>query len=146
MFSLGGLWSVTFTLWQLVIRQRELAVISGYIWAVTRESAGRKMRTERGQLCSNKMFLFLFFLLFQVTKNERQVMKPLYDRYRLVKQILCRASTIPVIVSVTSLSFLFLFFPSTAAKLSCCSLTSQHQRSTRCQNVCRHLILSSCWL
>uniref|UniRef100_A0A672YVE6 Family with sequence similarity 13 member A n=1 Tax=Sphaeramia orbicularis TaxID=375764 RepID=A0A672YVE6_9TELE len=32
-----------------------------------------------------------------VTKNERQIMKPLYDRYRLVKQILCRASTIPVI-------------------------------------------------
>ncbi|XP_041079157.1 protein FAM13A-like isoform X3 [Polyodon spathula] len=32
-----------------------------------------------------------------VTKSERQVMKPLYDRYRLVKQILCRASTIPVI-------------------------------------------------
>lgn len=28
-------------------------------------------------------------------------MKPLYDRYRLVKQILCRASTIPVIVSIT---------------------------------------------
>uniref|UniRef100_A0A8D2ZXK9 Family with sequence similarity 13 member A n=1 Tax=Scophthalmus maximus TaxID=52904 RepID=A0A8D2ZXK9_SCOMX len=34
-----------------------------------------------------------------VTKSERQIMKPLYDRYRLVKQILCRASTIPVIVS-----------------------------------------------
>ncbi|XP_068178247.1 protein FAM13A isoform X2 [Antennarius striatus] len=32
-----------------------------------------------------------------VTKTERQIMKPLYDRYRLVKQILCRASTIPVI-------------------------------------------------
>ncbi|XP_019956864.1 protein FAM13A isoform X4 [Paralichthys olivaceus] len=32
-----------------------------------------------------------------VTKSERQIMKPLYDRYRLVKQILCRASTIPVI-------------------------------------------------
>nr|XP_055060482.1 protein FAM13A isoform X7 [Misgurnus anguillicaudatus] len=32
-----------------------------------------------------------------VTKNERQAMKPLYDRYRLVKQILCRASAIPVI-------------------------------------------------
>ncbi|XP_073810950.1 protein FAM13A isoform X22 [Danio rerio] len=32
-----------------------------------------------------------------ITKNERQVMKPLYDRYRLVKQILCRASAIPVI-------------------------------------------------
>ncbi|TKS68357.1 Protein FAM13A [Collichthys lucidus] len=33
-----------------------------------------------------------------VTKCERQIMKPLYDRYRLVKQILCRASTIPVIL------------------------------------------------
>uniref|UniRef100_A0A8C4FBT7 Family with sequence similarity 13 member A n=1 Tax=Dicentrarchus labrax TaxID=13489 RepID=A0A8C4FBT7_DICLA len=37
-----------------------------------------------------------------VTKSERQVMKPLYDRYRLVKQILCRASTIPVIGSPSS--------------------------------------------
>uniref|UniRef100_H3D0E9 Family with sequence similarity 13 member A n=1 Tax=Tetraodon nigroviridis TaxID=99883 RepID=H3D0E9_TETNG len=37
-----------------------------------------------------------------VTKNERQMMKPLYDRYRLVKQILCRASTIPVIGSPSS--------------------------------------------
>ncbi|XP_060782477.1 protein FAM13A isoform X2 [Neoarius graeffei] len=32
-----------------------------------------------------------------ITKTERQLMKPLYDRYRLIKQILCRASTIPVI-------------------------------------------------
>lgn len=32
-------------------------------------------------------------------------MKPLYDRYRLVKQILCRASTIPVIVSIRHLPF-----------------------------------------
>ncbi|XP_037546585.1 protein FAM13A isoform X2 [Nematolebias whitei] len=32
-----------------------------------------------------------------VTKNERQFMKPMYDRYRLVKQILCRATTIPII-------------------------------------------------
>uniref|UniRef100_A0AAQ5XTT5 Rho-GAP domain-containing protein n=1 Tax=Amphiprion ocellaris TaxID=80972 RepID=A0AAQ5XTT5_AMPOC len=37
-----------------------------------------------------------------VTKSERQIMKPLYDRYRLVKQILCRASTIPVIGSPSS--------------------------------------------
>ncbi|KAF6718724.1 Protein FAM13A [Oryzias melastigma] len=37
-----------------------------------------------------------------VTKSERQVMKPLYDRYRLVKQILCRATTIPVIGSPSS--------------------------------------------
>lgn len=47
--------------------------------------------------------LTLRLLPLQVTKSERQVMKPLYDRYRLVKQILCRASTIPVIVSVSSL-------------------------------------------
>nr|XP_020652151.1 protein FAM13A isoform X1 [Pogona vitticeps] len=32
-----------------------------------------------------------------VTKHERQMMKPLYDRYRLVKQILSRANTIPII-------------------------------------------------
>ncbi|XP_027625658.1 protein FAM13A isoform X2 [Tupaia chinensis] len=32
-----------------------------------------------------------------VTKSERQVMKPLYDRYRLVKQILSRVNTIPII-------------------------------------------------
>ncbi|XP_054875816.1 protein FAM13A isoform X6 [Poeciliopsis prolifica] len=38
----------------------------------------------------------------KVTKSERQIMKPLYDRYRLVKQILCRASTIPVIGSPSS--------------------------------------------
>ncbi|XP_068614222.1 protein FAM13A-like [Brachionichthys hirsutus] len=37
-----------------------------------------------------------------VTKAERQIMKPLYDRYRLVKQILCRASSIPVIGSPSS--------------------------------------------
>ncbi|XP_047435161.1 protein FAM13A isoform X2 [Mugil cephalus] len=37
-----------------------------------------------------------------VTKSERQIMKSLYDRYRLVKQILCRASTIPVIGSPSS--------------------------------------------
>ncbi|XP_033985306.1 protein FAM13A isoform X4 [Trematomus bernacchii] len=37
-----------------------------------------------------------------VTKSERQIMKPLYDRYRLVKQILCRASSIPVIGSPSS--------------------------------------------
>lgn len=47
---------------------------------------------------------FPLFLPLQVTKGERQIMKPLYDRYRLVKQILCRASTIPVIVSIASLT------------------------------------------
>ncbi|XP_078250685.1 protein FAM13A isoform X7 [Pogona vitticeps] len=37
-----------------------------------------------------------------VTKHERQMMKPLYDRYRLVKQILSRANTIPIIGSPSS--------------------------------------------
>ncbi|XP_059521523.1 protein FAM13A isoform X7 [Myotis daubentonii] len=37
-----------------------------------------------------------------VTKNERQVMKPLYDRYRLVKQILSRANTMPIMGSPSS--------------------------------------------
>ncbi|XP_045426772.1 protein FAM13A isoform X3 [Pipistrellus kuhlii] len=37
-----------------------------------------------------------------VTKNERQVMKPLYDRYRLVKQILSRANTVPIMGSPSS--------------------------------------------
>ncbi|XP_072783833.1 protein FAM13A isoform X8 [Taeniopygia guttata] len=41
-------------------------------------------------------------LPLQVTKNERQVMKPLYDRYRLIKQILSRANTIPIIGSPSS--------------------------------------------
>ncbi|XP_066574476.1 protein FAM13A isoform X2 [Amia ocellicauda] len=37
-----------------------------------------------------------------ITKSERQVMKPLYDKYRLVKQILCRATSIPIIGSPSS--------------------------------------------
>lgn len=56
------------------------------------------------------MPLFLSFFLLQVTNCERQIMKPLYDRYRLVKQILCRASTIPVIVSIASLTSHLLLF------------------------------------
>lgn len=55
--------------------------------------------------------LTLALFPLQVTKSERQVMKPLYDRYRLVKQILCRASTIPVIVSVSSSSSFSVFLP-----------------------------------
>lgn len=37
-------------------------------------------------------------LLSQVTREERMVVKPLYDRYRLVKQMLTRVSITPVIV------------------------------------------------
>uniref|UniRef100_A0AAV2LFI9 Rho-GAP domain-containing protein n=1 Tax=Knipowitschia caucasica TaxID=637954 RepID=A0AAV2LFI9_KNICA len=57
----------------------------------------------REQIAAEKVALQKSLLYYEnihgrpVTKNERQTMKPLYDRYRLVKQILCRASTIPVI-------------------------------------------------
>ncbi|KAK1174883.1 protein FAM13A-like isoform X2 [Acipenser oxyrinchus oxyrinchus] len=57
----------------------------------------------REQISAEKVALQKALLYYEsihgrpVTKSERQVMKPLYDRYRLVKQILCRASTIPVI-------------------------------------------------
>lgn len=34
----------------------------------------------------------------QVTREERMVVKPLYDRYRLVKQMLTRVSITPVTV------------------------------------------------
>ncbi|KAJ8403637.1 hypothetical protein AAFF_G00349630 [Aldrovandia affinis] len=57
----------------------------------------------RDQIGAEKLALQKALLYYEsihgrpVTKSERQVMRPLYDRYRLVKQILCRASTIPVI-------------------------------------------------
>ncbi|XP_030046547.1 protein FAM13A isoform X2 [Microcaecilia unicolor] len=57
----------------------------------------------RDEIAAEKVSLQKALLYYEsihgrpATKNERQVMKPLYDRYRLVKQILYRASTIPVI-------------------------------------------------
>ncbi|KAM9770429.1 protein FAM13A isoform 1-T1 [Menidia menidia] len=62
----------------------------------------------REQIAAEKVALQKALLYYEsihgrpVTKSERQIMKPLYDRYRLVKQILCRASTIPVIGSPSS--------------------------------------------
>ncbi|XP_040892101.1 protein FAM13A isoform X4 [Toxotes jaculatrix] len=62
----------------------------------------------REQIAAEKVALQKTLLYYEsihgrpVTKSERQIMKPLYDRYRLVKQILCRASTIPVIGSPSS--------------------------------------------
>uniref|UniRef100_A0A4W3ICW8 Family with sequence similarity 13 member A n=1 Tax=Callorhinchus milii TaxID=7868 RepID=A0A4W3ICW8_CALMI len=59
----------------------------------------------RDQISEEKVALQKGLLYYEsihgrpVTKSERLVMKPLYDRYRLVKQILSRATTIPVIVS-----------------------------------------------
>ncbi|XP_035283473.1 protein FAM13A-like isoform X1 [Anguilla anguilla] len=62
----------------------------------------------REQIGEEKMALQKALLHYEgihgrpVTKAERQAMRPLYDRYRLAKQILCRASTIPAIGSPSS--------------------------------------------
>lgn len=56
--------------------------------------------------CSNRS------AFLQVTREERLTVKHVYDRYRLVKQMLTRVSITPIIVS-HSLSFLFtIFLPS----------------------------------
>ncbi|XP_029114911.1 protein FAM13A isoform X3 [Scleropages formosus] len=71
-----------------------------------REEAGRPEDIKdmtREQIVAEKVALQKALLYYEsihgrpVTNSERQIMKPLYDRYRLVKQILCRASAIPVI-------------------------------------------------
>ncbi|KAJ6655403.1 hypothetical protein lerEdw1_005400 [Lerista edwardsae] len=59
----------------------------------------------RDQIAAEKVALQKSLLYYEsihgrpVTKYERQMMKPLYDRYRLVKQILSRVNSIPIIVS-----------------------------------------------
>ncbi|KAM8800910.1 protein FAM13A isoform 4-T5 [Rhynchonycteris naso] len=88
----------------------------------TLESIQRKLQEKRAetsrpedikdmtkdQITNEKVALQKALLYYEsihgrpVTKNERQVMKPLYDRYRLVKQILFRANTIPIIGSPSS--------------------------------------------
>ncbi|XP_044158748.1 protein FAM13A isoform X2 [Bufo gargarizans] len=62
----------------------------------------------RDQIAAEKVSLQKALLYYEsihgrpVTKGERHVMKPFYDRYRLFKQILYRANTIPVIGSPSS--------------------------------------------
>ncbi|XP_055967210.1 protein FAM13A isoform X2 [Sorex fumeus] len=59
----------------------------------------------KAQIANEKVALQKALLYYEsvhgrpVTKNERQVMKPLYDRYRLVKQILSRVNSVPIIGS-----------------------------------------------
>uniref|UniRef100_A0A8C1YT97 Family with sequence similarity 13 member A n=1 Tax=Cyprinus carpio TaxID=7962 RepID=A0A8C1YT97_CYPCA len=76
-----------------------------------RNEAGRPEDIKdmtREQIGAEKVALQKALLYYEsihgrpITKNERQGMKPLYDRYRLIKQILCRASAIPVIGSPSS--------------------------------------------
>nr|XP_023419887.1 protein FAM13A isoform X1 [Cavia porcellus] len=89
---------------------------------VTLESIQRKLQEKRvesnrpedikdmtkDQIANEKVALQKALLYYEsihgrpVTKTERQVMKPLYDRYRLVKQILSRVNTIPIIGSPSS--------------------------------------------
>ncbi|XP_023562588.1 protein FAM13A isoform X2 [Octodon degus] len=84
---------------------------------VTLESIQRKLQEKRvessrpedikdmtkDQIANEKVALQKALLYYEsihgrpVTKTERQVMKPLYDRYRLVKQILSRVNTVPII-------------------------------------------------
>ncbi|XP_049645737.1 protein FAM13A [Suncus etruscus] len=86
---------------------------------VTLECIQRKLQEKRAetsrpedikdmtkdQIANEKVALQKALLYYEsihgrpVTKNERQVMKPLYDRYRLVKQILSRVNSIPIIGS-----------------------------------------------
>ncbi|XP_026972711.1 protein FAM13A isoform X1 [Sagmatias obliquidens] len=88
----------------------------------TLESIQRKLQEKRvetsrpedikdmtkDQIANEKVALQKALLYYEsihgrpVSKNERQIMKPLYDRYRLVKQILSRASTVPIIGSPSS--------------------------------------------
>ncbi|XP_061107855.1 protein FAM13A-like isoform X2 [Conger conger] len=72
-----------------------------------REEDGRPAEVKdmtREQIGAEKLALQKALLYYEsihgkpVTKNERLVMRPLYDRYRLVKQVLSRPSVIPVIV------------------------------------------------
>ncbi|KAG8134396.1 hypothetical protein E2320_007526 [Naja naja] len=62
----------------------------------------------RDEIASEKVALQKSLLYYEsihgrpVTKHERQTMKPLYDRYRLVKQILSRVNSIPIIGSPSS--------------------------------------------
>ncbi|XP_061102049.1 protein FAM13A isoform X2 [Conger conger] len=76
-----------------------------------REEEGRPEDIKdmtREQIGAEKVALQKALLYYEnihgrpVSKAERQIMKPLYDRYRLIKQILCRASTIPIIGSPSS--------------------------------------------
>ncbi|KAL4631535.1 protein FAM13B isoform X1 [Arapaima gigas] len=66
----------------------------------------RKMTKE--QLSCEKMVLQKNLLHYEslhgrpVTREERLLVKPLYDRYRLVKQMLTRASITPIIASPSS--------------------------------------------
>uniref|UniRef100_A0A5F8GTX1 Family with sequence similarity 13 member A n=1 Tax=Monodelphis domestica TaxID=13616 RepID=A0A5F8GTX1_MONDO len=56
----------------------------------------------RDQIALEKVALQKALLYYEsihgkpATKSERQIMKPLYERYRLVKQILSRANTVPI--------------------------------------------------
>ncbi|OCT88476.1 protein FAM13B [Xenopus laevis] len=63
------------------------------------------MKMSKDNLAEEKMSLQKSLLYYEslhgrpVTREERQIVKPLYDRYRLVKQMLARATIAPILGS-----------------------------------------------
>lgn len=53
--------------------------------------------THKQKNCPH-LYSALTKVFLQVTREERLIVKPLYDRYRLVKQMLTRVSITPIIV------------------------------------------------
>lgn len=60
-----------------------------------------KIPNKIGAVCALQVAANLCINL-QVTREERLIVKPLYDRYRLVKQMLTRVSITPIIVRPSS--------------------------------------------
>lgn len=102
------------------------ALLSSLYKSLQTESDHRHMSSRVEYLLEASWMSSLF--PFQVTKNERQVMKPLYDRYRLVKQILSRANTIPIIVSRAFFFGLFLWFQAEEEGITTLLCTTQSLR------------------
>ncbi|MEQ2196073.1 hypothetical protein XENOCAPTIV_023527 [Xenoophorus captivus] len=44
---------------------------------------------------------FILFFIHQETKQEKNLVKPLYDRYQMIKRLLCASPTITTIVRKT---------------------------------------------
>ncbi|XP_063773228.1 protein FAM13A isoform X2 [Pseudophryne corroboree] len=103
-------------------RKQEVEKVAKPSIEVTMETIQKKLQDKRAevnrpedikdmtrdQIAAEKVSLQKALLYYEsvhgrpITKNERHVMKPFYDRYRLFKQILYRANTIPVIGSPSS--------------------------------------------
>lgn len=59
---------------------------------------GRPVSWRSSSICTSVCLDSNLYLCLQVTREERLGVKPLYDRYRLVKQALTRVSITPITV------------------------------------------------